>query len=87
MSKSKPEVAASSNPSNDHRLLRLPAVLDRVPFSQSTILRMVREGDFPPPVRLGKRAVAWRTREVEAWLASRQHTRPSKSATAEGVLE
>ena len=38
-------------------------------MSRSTIYQRVREGTFPPPVNLGKRAVGWLASEVDAWLA------------------
>ncbi|WP_083634625.1 AlpA family phage regulatory protein [Desulfovibrio sp. DV] len=42
------------------RLLRLPQVLDRIPYKRSRFLDLVRQGVFPAPVRLpGGRAVAW----------------------------
>jgi predicted DNA-binding transcriptional regulator AlpA len=41
------------------RLLRLPAVLSRIPYKRSRFLALVREGVFPRPVKLGPRAVAW----------------------------
>lgn len=42
-----------------------------IPFSRSTFRRMVREGRFPAPVKLGDRVNAWRASDVAAWLASR----------------
>lgn len=41
------------------RLLRLPAVLDRIGYKRSRFLDLVRLGVFPKPVKLGARAVAW----------------------------
>jgi len=41
------------------RLLRLPQVLDRIPYKRSRFLDLVRQGVFPKPVKLGARAVAW----------------------------
>ena len=41
------------------RLLRLPAVLDRVGYKRSRFLDLVRQGVFPKPIKLGARAVAW----------------------------
>lgn len=52
-------------------ILRLPAVKARVGLGRSTIYLLVSEGAFPPPVRLGLRAVGWVEAEVENWLASR----------------
>lgn len=44
-------------------------------LARSTIYDMVRKGAFPPPIRLGSRAVGWRLAEVEDWLASRKRAR------------
>ncbi|WP_428558886.1 MAG: helix-turn-helix transcriptional regulator [Solidesulfovibrio sp. DCME] len=48
------------------RLLRLPAVLDRVGYKRSRFLDLVRQGVFPKPVKLGPRAVAWPESVVDA---------------------
>ena len=53
------------------RLMRLPEVLRITGFSRSTLLAMVARRDFPAPLRIGRRAVAWRAREVIAWIESR----------------
>jgi predicted DNA-binding transcriptional regulator AlpA len=39
-----------------------------LPFSASTLWRMVRKGTFPPPVRLGPAITAWRMSQVSDWL-------------------
>ncbi len=50
-------------------ILRLPAVKARTGLSRSTIYQRVREGSFPRPVNLGKRAVGWIEAEVAAHMA------------------
>ena len=45
-------------------LLRLPAVLRLTGLGRSTLYRLISEGAFPPPVKLAKRASAWRQEEV-----------------------
>ena len=52
-------------------MLRLPEVSHRTGISKSQIHRMVEDGDFPEPVRLSKRAVAFVAAEVESWLQAR----------------
>ena len=37
------------------RLMRLPEVLRITGFSRSTLLAMVARGDFPAPLRIGRR--------------------------------
>ena len=50
------------------RLLRLNQVLARVPISRATWYAGIRDGRFPPPVKLGARISAWRERDVLALL-------------------
>ena len=51
--------------------LRRPAVEDATGLSRSTIYEMMDRGDFPRPIRVGRRAVAWPESVVLAWLAER----------------
>lgn len=53
------------------KMLRMPAVQDMVGLSRSTIYDMISKDEFPRPVRVGRRAVAWRSTEVGAWIADR----------------
>lgn len=43
-----------------------------LPVSVATFWRMVRDGDFPKPVRLSARITAWRVSDVRRWIESRQ---------------
>lgn len=49
-------------------LLRLPDVLRRTGMSRSWVYAQMASGDFPQPVRLGGRAVAWRESDLTRWL-------------------
>lgn len=51
--------------------LRRPAVEAATGLSRSSIYEMMKNGDFPRPVRIGKRAVAWRESAISDWLANR----------------
>lgn len=53
------------------KLIRLPEVRRRVPFCRSTIYLMASKGEFPKPVSIGSRAVAWVESEVDAWVEAR----------------
>lgn len=61
------------------RLLRLPQVLEAVGIGRTGWLEMVRTGEAPKPVRLG-RAVAWPASEVQAFI--RERIRLSRGARA-----
>lgn len=53
-------------------LWRLERVLQEVPLSRSTIRRMEIAGTFPKRVRLSGNSVAWKSDEVQAWMAARR---------------
>lgn len=40
-------------------------------LKKTSIYKLIRIGDFPSPVRIGVRAVAWRHLDLERWSASR----------------
>lgn len=40
-------------------------------LSRSTIYAMMANETFPKPVRIGRRAVAWRESDLATWQASR----------------
>ena len=63
----------------DLRLLRLPEVLALVGVSRSTLNAMVARGVFPPPILVGRRAIAWPAYVVARWLENRPSARPSVS--------
>ena len=56
---------------HQYRLLRLPEVEAIAGLSRNTIIRLVKAGLFPPPIRIGPRAVAWRWLDVKSWLDTR----------------
>lgn len=67
------EIIDISEDRESKRLIRKPKVLDVSGIeSNSTLYHLMKHGDFPRPVRLGKRAVAWREREVLKWIESRE---------------
>jgi prophage regulatory protein len=53
------------------KILRRPAVVDRVGLSSTTIWRLERAGQFPRSIRLGPNSVGWREHDLEAWIAER----------------
>ncbi|MBF9031702.1 AlpA family phage regulatory protein [Rhodobacterales bacterium HKCCE3408] len=54
------------------KLLRRPEVETRTGLSRSTLYEWMKRGEFPQPVKLGVRIVAWRESDVTDWLESRQ---------------
>jgi prophage regulatory protein len=52
-------------------ILRLPAIKERSGLSRSSIYQLIKAGQFPAPVALGKRAVGWDSTEIDAWIEER----------------
>ena len=62
-----------TNDEKMEQLLRKPEVQKMAAnMSNSTLYYLMNTGDFPKPVRLGKRSVAWKRSEIEAWIQSRK---------------
>ena len=63
------------------RMLRLPQLRERLPFSRTRLYDLMKQGKFPTPVRLGDRAVFWIEDEVEEWLRKHiEEQRPTQPA-------
>ncbi len=51
--------------------LKLRTVIARTALSRSEIYRRVNSGSFPRPIKLGIRAIAWQSSQVNQWIAGR----------------
>lgn len=52
---------------------RMPAVQERVGgVSRTTIYEWVKKGQFPKPVKIGGRAIAWRVSDLDQWAENPQ---------------
>lgn len=60
---------------NTPTLIRLPEVSARVGLRRTALYESIRRGDFPAPVRLTARSVAWRADQVADWIESRPSAR------------
>jgi prophage regulatory protein len=60
-----------SGPDDEVIFLRLPEVKAATGLSKSSLYALVRADNFPPPVRLGPRTVAWVRSEVAQWASDR----------------
>lgn len=52
------------------RLLRLPEVMNKTGYGKSWIYRLINEGLFPQPVKIGVRAIAFIESEIDEWIVS-----------------
>lgn len=49
-------------------LIRLPGVMSRTGESRSTIYDKIPRGEFPAPIKIGPRAVAWIESEIDDYI-------------------
>ena len=59
--------------SDTEKLLRLPAVMAIVGLAKSSIYEGVKNGTFPAPIKLSRRAVCWPESHIAAWVNERIH--------------
>lgn len=52
------------------RLLRMTEVVELVGLKRAAIYGYIARGRFPRAVQVGRRAVRWRSEDIEGWLAS-----------------
>ena len=54
-----------------NRLIRRNEVERITGLKRSSIYLKIKEGDFPKPIKLGMRAVAWLEADVMQWIESK----------------
>lgn len=60
----------------DLTLLRLPTVLQRTGFSRSCVYKLIKQGSFPPPIKVGRMS-GWISSEINTWIRQKvQSCRP-----------
>ena len=62
----------------ESRFLRLPQIIGDhkanppipplIPIKKSSLYAWVKEKNFPPPIKIGKRVTVWRSEDVEQWM-------------------
>jgi prophage regulatory protein len=57
--------AEISQASRGRRIIRTKQVLEKLPWSRTTLWRRVRDGSFPPPIRLGPNLNGWLEQAVD----------------------
>lgn len=57
-----------------NRIIRRPEVETLTGIPRSTLYAKIADGDFPAPVKIGRRAVGWREAEVNEWLNNCQRS-------------
>lgn len=52
-------------------LLRRQQVQDLTGLPRATLYKLVSQGEFPAPIPLSGRSVAWDSQAIDAWILSR----------------
>jgi prophage regulatory protein len=61
----------NSQPLEKPRIIRWPIVHDKVGLCRSHVHKLVSQGLFPHPIKLGLRSSGWVESEIDTWLAQR----------------
>ena len=67
------------------RLLPITAVVEKAGISRPYVWNLIGQGAFPRPLHLGKRARAWRSDEIDAWIEARTAERDRRMNGQAGV--
>ena len=62
------------------KLMRLKEVMQATGLGRSTLYKYMAAGQFPEPVPLGGRSVAWVQDEVESWILARIEERDARES-------
>ena len=63
------------------KLIRLPEVLERTAMKKTSVYKLITEGDFPPPVKIGGIS-AWVDQEITDWISGRASARQASQTTS-----
>ncbi len=71
----------TDSPANLHpaadRLIKLDQVMSVVGLGKTLIYRLVGDGAFPKPLKLGSNASRWSESEIFSWIAHQIAARPA----------
>jgi prophage regulatory protein len=54
------------------RVIKLPAVVDQTSLSRTTIYRLISQGTFPAPIKLGPNSSGWLASDINEWIMARK---------------
>jgi len=57
------------------RICRPREAVSMLGVSKSTLWRMVKDGIIPPPIKIGRQAVGWRSETLSEFINSRPSAR------------
>lgn len=53
---------------SNKKLIRLSAVINKTGYSKSWIYKLIKSKQFPQPIKIGSRAVAFIESEIDQWI-------------------
>ena len=53
-------------------VVRMRRVREIVGLGKTTVYDLIKAGEFPPGIKLGKRTRGWRTSDLQEWLKTRE---------------
>lgn len=56
---------------SDEKIYRVNEVIEKTGLPKSTLYAKMKDGDFPRPIKLGKRAVGWKSKKVHLWVETK----------------
>jgi len=56
------------------QLLRISHLQQRLNISKSVIRRMIQDGDFPKPIRIGKNIDVWQEKTINSWFETQKRS-------------
>lgn len=63
------------------QILRLPQVCSKVGLGRDALYALIREKNFPPPIKITKKASGWTESEIDLWIKKRSMTHRGTSET------
>ena len=54
---------------SNFKIIRIEEVSEITGLSRSSVYRKIKDGTFPPAVRLGEMARGWRLSDIRDWIA------------------
>lgn len=67
-------------PQTSERALDVREVCQRTGLTKPTIRTLILAGDFPEPIQLAPRRIAWLESEISAWMAARPRAKWKSAA-------
>lgn len=58
-------------PATSKLLYRVNQLTAEIGISRAHLYQLVKRGEFPQPIKIGDRAIAWPAQAIEAWIAER----------------